>query len=113
MKEKKNRVCSELQGGDEVKILRKRRPHEKERVENYSQNVYTTENIENKLGQNHYRVEGFERQHLRFEIGCRLPRRWYSYDFKIAIQTSGSGLGLVGSQGLAMLVKLWINAKRI
>ena len=68
MKGKKNRVYPELDVGDEVKIFRKRKPNEKERVSNWSQNIYTIENIENKLGQNYYRVEGNNRQYLRFEL---------------------------------------------
>ena len=69
MKGKKNRVYPELDVGDEVKIFRKRKPNEKERVSNYSQNIYTIESVENKLGQNYYRVEGKDnRQYLRFEL---------------------------------------------
>ena len=68
MKGKKNRVYPELDVGDEVKIFRKRKPNEKERVGNYRQNIYTIENIENKLGQKYYRVEGNIRQYLRFEL---------------------------------------------
>ena len=68
MKGKKNRVYPELDVGDEVKIFRKRKPNEKERVSNWSQNIYTIENIENKLGQNYYRVEDNARQYLRFEL---------------------------------------------
>ena len=68
MKGKKKRVYPELDVGDEVKIFRKRKPNEKERVSNWSQNIYTIENIENKLGQNYYRVEGNNRQYLRFEL---------------------------------------------
>ena len=68
MKGKKNRVYPELDVGDEVKIFRKREPNEKERVGNYSQNIYTIESIENRLGQNYYRVEGNDRQYLRFEL---------------------------------------------
>ena len=68
MKGKKNRVYPELDVGDEVKIFRKRKPNEKERVSNWSQNIYTIENIENKLGQTYYRVEGNNRQYLRFEL---------------------------------------------
>ena len=64
MKGKKNRVYPELDVGDEVKIFRKRKSNEKERVSNWSQNIYTIENIANKLGQNYYRV----RQYLRFEL---------------------------------------------
>ena len=43
MKGKRNRVYPELDVGDEVKIFRKRKPNEKERVSNYSQNIYTIE----------------------------------------------------------------------
>ena len=68
MKGKKNRVYPELDVGDEVKIFRKREPNEKERVGNYSQNIYTIESIENRLGQNYSRVEGNDRQYLRFEL---------------------------------------------
>ena len=68
MKGKKNRVYPDLDIGDEVKIFRKRKPNEKERVSNWSQNIYTIDNIENKLGQNDYRVEGTNRQYLRFEL---------------------------------------------
>ena len=68
MKGKKNRIYPDLDVGDEVKIFRKRKPNEKERVSNWSQNIHTIENIENKLGQNHYRVEGNNRQYLRFEL---------------------------------------------
>ena len=65
---KKNRVYPELDVGDEVKIFRKRKPNQKERVSYWSQNIYTIENVENKLGQNYYRVEGNNRQYLRFEV---------------------------------------------
>ena len=68
MKGKKNRVYPDLDVGDEVKIFRKWKPNEKERVSNWSQNIYTIENIENKLGQSYYRVEGNTRQYLRFEL---------------------------------------------
>ena len=68
MKGKKNRIYPELDVGDEVKIFKKRKPNEKERVSNWSQNIYTIENIENKLGQNYYGVEGNDRQYLRFEL---------------------------------------------
>ena len=69
MKGKKNRVYPELNVRDEVKKFRKRKPNEKERVSNWSQNVYTIENMKrNKLGQNYYKVEGNDRQYLRFEL---------------------------------------------
>ena len=37
-------------------------------MSSYSQNIYTIENVENKLGQNYYRVEGSNRQYLRVEF---------------------------------------------
>ena len=51
MNAKRNRVYPELSVGDEVKIFRKRKPNEKERVSNWSHNIYTIETIDEKLGQ--------------------------------------------------------------
>ena len=68
MNAKRNRVYPELSVGDEVKIFRKRKPNEKERVSNLSQNVYTIERIDEKLGQKYYYVEGIDRAYLRFEL---------------------------------------------
>ena len=48
-------------------MFRKRKPNEKERVSNWSQNVYTIENVKT-ICQNYYRVEGNHRQYLRFEL---------------------------------------------
>ena len=67
-KARKNRVYPELEKGDEVKIFRKRKPTEKERVGNSSQNTYTVERIDEKLGQTYYLVEGMSRAYLRFEL---------------------------------------------
>ena len=65
MNAKRNRVYPDLGVGDEVKIFRKRKPNEKERVSNWSQNVYTIE----KLGQKYDYVEGnLKRPYLRFEL---------------------------------------------
>ena len=68
MNAKRNRVYPELSVGDEVKIFRKRKPNEKERIGNFSQNVYTIEKIDEKLGQKYYYVEGNDRAYLRFEL---------------------------------------------
>ena len=67
-KAKKNRMYPELEKGDEVKIFKKRKPNEKERVGNFSKNAYTVEKIEKNLGQNYYYVEGVDRAYLRFEL---------------------------------------------
>ena len=68
MNAKRKRVYPELSIGDEVKIYKKRKPNEKERVSNWSQNVYTIEKIDEKLGQKYYYVEGNNRAYLRFEL---------------------------------------------
>ena len=65
---KRNRIYPELDRGDQVKIFRKRKPNEKERIGNYSKNVYTVERIEMKLSQSHYYVEGMDRPYLIFEL---------------------------------------------
>ena len=61
-------VYPDLGVGDEVKIFRKRKPNEKERVGNFRQNVHTIERIDEKLGQQHYYVESIDRAYLRFEL---------------------------------------------
>ena len=68
MNAKRNRVYPGLGVGDEVKIFRKRKPNEKERVGNFSQNVYTIERIDEKLGQKCYYVGGIDSAYLRFEL---------------------------------------------
>ena len=65
---KRNRIYPDLDKGDEVKIFRKRKPNEKERVGNFSKNVYTVERIEKKLSQSYYYAEGMDRAYLRFEL---------------------------------------------
>ena len=65
---KPNRIYPDLDKGDEVKIFRKRKPNEKERVGNWSKNVYTVGRVEKKLSQSHYYVEGMDRPYLRFEL---------------------------------------------
>ena len=69
MNAKRKPVYPDLNVGDEVKIFRKRKPSEKEKVSNWSQNIYTIERIDKKLGQNYYYIEGFNnRSFLRFEL---------------------------------------------
>ena len=65
---KRNRIYPELDRGYEVKIFRKRKPNKKERIGNWSKNVYTIERIEKKLSQRYYYVEGMDRPYLRFEL---------------------------------------------
>ena len=68
MNAKRNRVYPELDVGDEVKIFRKRKPNEKERVGNFNQNAYAIERIDAKLEQGYYFVEGVDQAYLRFEL---------------------------------------------
>ena len=56
--------------GTRFKICKKRKPNEKERVSNWSQNIYTIESIGNKFGQNYYRVEGNNRQYAVWVDEC-------------------------------------------
>ena len=53
-KARRNRIYPEVDKGDDVKIFRKRKPNEKERVGNWSQDVYTTESIDKRVGQDCY-----------------------------------------------------------
>ena len=61
----RNRVFPELSAGDEAKIFRKRKPNQKERVGNFSKNVYTVERIDKK---SYYFVTGADRAYLRFDL---------------------------------------------
>ena len=65
---KRNRIYPEVSEGDRVKIFRKKGIGEKERISTWSQNVFTVERVEKKLGQNYYSPEGMDRVFLRFEL---------------------------------------------
>ena len=65
---KKTRTYPEIDISDKVKIARKKEVGEKERTSNWSQNKYTIERIEEKLGQKYYYVEGSNRPYLRHEL---------------------------------------------
>ena len=51
-----------------LKYLGKESPNEKERIGNFTKNVYTVEKLEEKMGQKYYYVEGMTRGYLRFEL---------------------------------------------
>ena len=68
MNAKRNRIYPDLDVGDTVKMLRKRKPNEKERVGNFTQNRYTIKKIDKKLGQQYFYAEGNERAYLRHEL---------------------------------------------
>ena len=58
----------ELDVSDDLRIFRKRKPNEKERIGNFNKNVYTIERMDEKLGQTYYFANGMERAYLRFEL---------------------------------------------
>ena len=68
MNAKRNRVYPEIEVSDQVRIFRKKKPNEKERVGHFSKNVFTVEKVDKKLGQSYYFVEGVDRAYLRFEL---------------------------------------------
>ena len=75
MNAKRNRVYPEVEVSDEVRIFRKRKPNEKERVGNFSQNVYTMEKLMNKWVKNIIMLKAMMGlicvlSYLRFSFSC-------------------------------------------
>ena len=68
MKAKRNRVYPDLIVGNEVKIFRKRRPNEKERVGVWTKQTYKIAKIERKLRQESYYIESYDSALLRHEL---------------------------------------------
>ena len=68
MKAKRNRVYPDLNVGNEVKIFRKRKPNEKERVGVWTKQTYKIAKIEKKLGQEYYYIENYDGAFLRHEL---------------------------------------------
>ena len=68
MNAKRNRVYPEIEVSDQVRIFRKRKPNEKERIGNFSQNDFTIERMDEKLGQQFNYFEGNDRAYLRLEL---------------------------------------------
>ena len=64
----KNRKYPTLDINDSVKIMRKKKPGEKERTSNWSIQVYTVVSINEEHGQNYYKVEGMDRDYIRAEV---------------------------------------------
>ena len=61
MKAKKSRLYPELEVGDKVKIMKKKRTGEKERTSHFLQGEYTVEDIAEKLGQEYYKLSEYPR----------------------------------------------------
>ena len=68
MKAKRDRVYPDLNVGNEVKIFRKRRPNEKERVGVWTKQTYKIAKIEKKLGQEHDFIQNYDRAFWRHEL---------------------------------------------
>ena len=63
-----NRKYPPIAIGDTVKILRKRKPNEKERVSRWSIELFKVKLISKILGQEYYKIEGADRDYIRGEI---------------------------------------------
>ena len=68
IKAKKNRIYPELDVGNRVKIMRKKRTGEKEKSSHWLKNEYTVEAIAEKLGQQYYKLSDYPRPLLRHEL---------------------------------------------
>mgnify|MGYP002176691739 CR=1 FL=1 len=64
----KNRKYPPLNIDDNVKILSKRKPGEKERISKWSIEIYKVKSITKILGQDYYKVDGIDRDYIRGEI---------------------------------------------
>ena len=63
-----SRIYPILNEGDKVRILRKKKPGEKERHTIWSENSYEIEKITKSLGINHFKLNGIDRLYLRNEL---------------------------------------------
>jgi len=68
VKKKYTRKYPEILEHDRVKIYRKRKINEKERVSVWSDNSYEVVGIIKSHGQNYYKLNGLDKQYLRHEI---------------------------------------------
>ena len=64
----RTRKYPEISVGDKVKIYRKRKQGEKERVSIWSKETYEVERIEERNNQSNFYVKGNNRPYLRFEL---------------------------------------------
>ena len=63
-----NRKHHPLAIGDNVNILQKRKPGEKERVSRWSIEIFKVKSVSKILGQDYYTFEGKDRDYIRGEI---------------------------------------------
>lgn len=68
IKSNHTRTYSGLEEGDKVRIFRKRKKGEKERVSVWSEKIYEVERIVESLGIKFYRVNGMDKEYSRNEI---------------------------------------------
>ena len=63
-----NRKYPPVAIGDNVKILRKRKPDEKEHVSRWSIEIFIIKSISKILGQDYYKIDGVDRDYIRGEL---------------------------------------------
>ena len=68
IKAKRNRKYPTLEVGDKVKIYRKKKNFEKERISVWSENVYEVESIIEAFGLTFYKVNGMDKEYSRNEL---------------------------------------------
>ena len=68
LKSKHNRVYPTLEVGDKVKIYRKKKNFEKERISVWSENAYEVESIIESFGLKLYKVTGMDKEYSRNEL---------------------------------------------
>ena len=68
MRALKNRKYPPLNIDDNVKILSKRKPGEKERVSRWSTEIYKVKSITKIMGQDYYKLDFMDRDYIRGEI---------------------------------------------
>ncbi len=64
----KNRKYPPLNVNDNVKIMRKKKPGEKERTSNWSIEVFKVTAINEQHGQDYYTTDGADRDYTRAEV---------------------------------------------
>lgn len=68
LNKKSSRKYPDLEINDRVKIYRKRKTGEKQQVSVWSDNIYEVVGITKSHGQDYYKLNGLEKQYLRFEL---------------------------------------------
>ena len=68
LNKKSSRKYPPLEVNDKVRIYRKRKTGEKQQVSLWSDNLYEVIGITKSHGQDYYKLNGLDKQYLRFEL---------------------------------------------